>query len=84
MTSIEPRIEGIEHLDHEPECSRCRKTAHFWVESHGCAGGFGCAGCLTKDREAFEERKRPSGHVLCSRCGQRFVHYEDCTKVVPL
>lgn len=76
---------SIEHLDHEPECSGCGKTAIYATDSHGCAEEFICEMCLLAWRTIFSRRLYANGgHCWCRSCAESFTRFEDFVTAVPL
>jgi hypothetical protein len=75
---------GIEHLDRDPECVACGKTADYATDSHGCAEEFICEVCLMKVRAFVNGIFAAGARGRCTECGRRFTRWEDFITAVPL
>jgi hypothetical protein len=75
---------GIEHLDHDPGCVTCDRTADYATDSHGCAETFMCETCLFTVRDFFNRVISGGARGRCTGCGQCFTRWPDFVTAVPL
>ncbi|MFI7191413.1 hypothetical protein ACIBQ0_16900 [Nocardia nova] len=89
-TQSDERVDSIESLDFEPECtsrthSAERPPAVYHIDQHGCCVHLFCADCLRNERKVIQEALAQGKTVECMHCLRTFPSFEDCyTRVVPL
>lgn len=83
------RVESIEHLDHQVNCSHASHKADpppaaYYFDQHGCVDGFLCDPCLASCERLFARYIEMAGAVECPYCRDAFTSMSVLARVVPL